>query len=301
MRDTARAEEYRRWHRLQVTTQDVDPVYPVLWELGTTMECDDLAWLVLLHVAYYHLGSALRASELLPWDKAAEEPELEGELLSLPCATERRGHRGSGKLRRHLDSVIGEALRAGGPWRLLTNLPDHSETPWADLNERLMRITGNGRWAAYKSAEMAQKVLGLDIAVADAAHAHSSGPRKGLADVLGPVPLGNDPATIVLLDQVTSDLAGYLGESDIGYVETTLCDFHSLVDGHYYLGHDIDQMQDQLRTVDSGLTSDLTSLAFEAREACLPHEYLGELNGWTGVQKPRKSWYADKGIIAERS
>ena len=32
----------------------------------------------------------------------------------------------------------------------------------------------------------------------------------------------------------------------IEQVETILCDFHALAEGRYYVGHDIDQMQEQL-------------------------------------------------------
>ena len=35
-----------------------------------------------------------------------------------------------------------------------------------------------------------------------------------------------------------------LGETDVALVETSLCDFNSLVGGRYYLGHDIDAMLD---------------------------------------------------------
>ncbi|MGH8921209.1 MAG: hypothetical protein ACRDZY_13105, partial [Acidimicrobiales bacterium] len=53
--------DYVRWHHLQVATRDVDPTYPVLAGVvrRLALGADAAAWLVLLHVAYYHLGSAL--------------------------------------------------------------------------------------------------------------------------------------------------------------------------------------------------------------------------------------------------
>lgn len=291
VKGASRPETYRRWHWMQRETQDIDPVYPVLRELTLNWSPDDRAWLVLLYVAYYHLGSALKAIELVPDPQSVPDPhEVPDELLSLPCATERRGHRTKPRLAAHLDAIAAEALKYG-PAGVLQRGND-----WSALVEYLTTIRGNGRWASYKTAELAQKVCGRDIEVTDAAHAYSSGPRKGLADVLGPTPAGNDPATVALLDKATEELAAYLHEPDLGYVETSLCDFHSLVEGHYYLGHDIDQMQDQLNAVPSRLTAS----AFRARVRALPVEYLGERHDWHGVDKGRCGIYARRGEIVTR-
>lgn len=291
-RGSSRPETYRRWHWMQRETHDIDPVYPVLRQLTGRWSPDDRAWLILLYVAYYHLGSALKAIELVPDPAHLPDPhDMADELLSLPCATERRGHRNRVKLAAHLDAIAAEALKYR-PSGVLNQGND-----WNALVEYLTTIRGNGRWASYKLAELAQKVTHREIEVTDAAHAYSSGPRKGLADVLGPVPPGNDPATVALLDKATEELAAYVHEDDLGYVETSLCDFHSLVSGRYYLGHDIDQMQDQLNAVPSALTAS----AFHARKLVLPKEYLGELQGWGGVDKGRCGVYARRGEIVTRS
>lgn len=289
MSPTRRLGDYTRWHRLQVATGDIDPVYPVLRELvrAVGLERDGAAWLVLLHVTYYHLGSALAAFAARPTPGPPAR-----RLLRLPTGVERRGHRDQRQMERHWHGLLELFAIHGGPYGWLTA----AGNDWNQLNAHIARAVGNGRWAAYKTAELAQKVLGVSTVVADAGHRNSSGPRHGL-DLLYPgLPRGNAQADIAVLDGVTSELAGRLGEVDIGQVETSLCDFASLVKGGYYLGHDIDAMQAQLMAVPSALTGE----AFTARARTLPGAYLGEHRGREGVDRARKRIYLERGVIAVR-
>lgn len=283
---TPMVETYRRWHWMQRDTQDIDPVYPVLRELTRSWTHEERAWLVLLHVGYYHLGSALRAFDAYP----APDRGLVTKVGRLPCATERRGHRNPIALARHWLSVLDAIEHWGSAYALLC------APSWAELTDRLTGIHGNGRWAAYKAAEMAQKVLDVPVTVPDAAHADSSGPRKGLSLVLGPQPVDNSVDTIRQLDTLTTELAHDLRETDLGYVETSLCDFHSLAEGRYYLGHDIDQMLGQLYEVPTISTSP----ALLARRHSLPDAYLGEVHGWRGIWPDRRQVFARSGYIMER-
>ncbi|WP_041939201.1 MULTISPECIES: ADDT family thymidine hypermodification transferase [Frankia] len=280
---------YWRWHQLQVTTRDIDPVYPVLRHVirAAGLDRDQAVWLVVLHVAYYQLGSALAA-----WGAQPVPGGPRPGLLTLPTGTERRAHRDVRQFARHWAGLLGAFDRHGGPAGWL----DAGGADWRRLNEHVAQVEGNGRWAAYKTAELAQKVLDVPTVVADAGHAHSTGPRRGLALLYPRLPAGNRPVDIQVLDRYTRRLARRLGEADIGQVETSLCDLHSLTRGHYYLGHDIDAMQQQLTRV----PSDLTAAAFAARAARLPAAYLGERGGWSGVDRERKRVYARQGIICTR-
>jgi hypothetical protein len=291
-----RVEEYRRWHWLQRETQDIDPVYPVLRHFMVHGEVDNdaRAWLIFLHVAYYHLGSAAVA-----WDLTERSPEkIMGAsifgLRPLPCATERRGHRDRAAMSAHFRSLLDTIDHYGGPYALLC------APSWAELTERVMSVHGNGRWAAYKTCELAQKVLGIAIVPPDAAHESSTGPRQGLSDVLGPQPGGNLRAVIGELNRRTARLAARIGETDLGYVETSLCDYHSLINGRYYLGHDIDQMLEQLYVNNVGQLATIMEL-LQSRLEVLPVTYLGEMTGRMGPDKDRKHVYARTGQILERS
>lgn len=283
-----RLADYRRWHRLQVASGDIDPAYPVLRILGDALGPEEAGWLVLRHVAYYHLGSALRSY--------CESPgaALPDRLLKLRTGTERRAHRDVRQFRRHWDDLAVTIDRYGGVVSWLTPTAVGVEG-WRELSDRITAVRGNGRWAAYKLAELAQKVLGAKIDAPDAGHADSTGPRKGLA-LLRPIPSGNSPKEIALLNRITTVLAQHVGEADVAQVETSLCDFHSGFHGRYYIGRDIDEQQEHL----IAMPSDLTPAAYAARAASFPLRFLGEVNGWNGVDKPRCRVYRDRGEIVER-
>ena len=84
-------QDYLRWHPLQVGTGDIDPAYPVLRMVGDGLGGGDtLGWLVLRHVAFYQLGSALRSMQDAPG------PGLPDALLKLPTGTERQATATSG-------------------------------------------------------------------------------------------------------------------------------------------------------------------------------------------------------------
>lgn len=289
-------EDYLAWHKAEVACGDIDPVYPVLRNVAETWGLDEeaRAWLVFSHVVWYHTGSTFagfrRASSPTELPRDGEGLWRSG-LLELPCETERRGHRPKQPLINHLLGL--RAAMPDGAWTWAQEAISAASSPtegWVQLNDALVGLVGNGRWAAYKTAEMLQKVCDLPVAAADAGHKHSSGPRKGLALLHPNIPAFNDPLSIVELDLMTEELALELDEPDIAQVETSLCDFNSLAKGRYYLGHDIDSMQHALLSV-SGSPIE----AWEAREAVFDQKYLGEFGGWQGVRKDLNRRYVRTG------
>lgn len=283
-------DDYARFHKLALETWDVDPTYPVLNhiadELGLSLE--DRIRLVMRFVAYYHIGSGLAA--------------FTGQGPVLPCATERRGHRDNRKLVRHLNALEEVEVQPGGWEKYFRQALDGSlgrRQGWAHLQVLLLDIWGNGRWAAYKTAEVLWKVCGFPVEATDMGHAFSSGPRQGLA-LLAKVPAGNSKADVQELDEISERICARLRSeslvASVEEVETTLCDFHALHAGRYYVGHDIDQMLRQLLDVQSSLTA----TALRARMYTLPHAYLGEIHGWTGPDVGRKQIYRKTGRVVER-
>lgn len=289
-------DDYTEFHRLMVLSGDLDPVYPVYRQMArehiTGMK--RRIWFVFAHAAYYHAGSALAAFSATNGLEDAGTSRLD-----LPCGTERRGHRSPAALSAHLNDIArrsGEIL--GWCDETLLKSP---EDGWDYLTERLATIHGNGRWAAYKTAEMLQNICRLPVRAPDMGHAHSSGPRKGLALLYeDDLPAGNDRASVKHLDSLSREVVAHLRhahlDADPATAETSLCDFHSLTEGRYYVGRDIDAMQAQLSAVPSALTQS----AFLARYSALPHGYLGELNGREGVDTARNRIYRDTGKIVER-
>lgn len=242
--------DYVTFHRMELASGDVDPVYRVLQRMNPTMNGREMALLSFLHVAYYDFGSALRAWGVLG---GRADPKMVDRLVSFPCGTERRGMRDPKQLHMHLTHLLDIDQTFDGLDRWAIKFPTYGE-----LSGALQSIYGNGRWAAYKTTELLSWSMRPYWHQAghwepiDMGHAHSSGPRHGLQLLwAGPLPYGHDAAAVRKLDEVSSQLVRYLnGEgarASMATAETTLCDFNSLVKGRYYPGHDIHQLGDQLR------------------------------------------------------
>lgn len=290
-------EDYARFHELSLQTRDVDPVYPVLRRVLEIEGVEPSSHLGLLlsvcHLTWYHIGSALRAWNLMVNQSAGAET-LVGQKL--PCATERRGNRDPKQLRNNLDGW----LNAGDLAEYFAGLSSEPQMAWSEAMLRIERIHGNGRWASYKLAEILMKVNDFKLEPWHMGHANSSGPRHGLDLLFPSLPTGNSEIDVKVLDYVSNELIKGLRKrglpAPVEETETTLCDFHSLHRGRYYVGNDIDQMLEQLLAQPNGLTD----AAFQARYDTLPHAYLGELGGWNRVDPLRQKAYAKTGEILVR-
>lgn len=297
--------DYARFHQIQIANRDVDPVYPVLREVGEICgwSAEERVRAVFLHVAYYDLGSCLAALDRQrgAFLRAFTEP-----VPGLRCGTERRRHRMGNNLAEHLTDlhIIARNCEGLNAW-LRTGLEDDDPTGnWRIVTDRLLEVAGNGRWAAYKTCEMLAQVCGMPLAAPDMGHANSSGPRTGLG-LLYPEAqelIGNKLETVQELNALSDELVNGLrargAEASLETAETTLCDFHSLCEGRYYPGLDIDVMQEQLHRAE--LSTGMLTAAVQARRKVLPAAYLGELDNRIGPERARKRVYRMTGEIVER-
>lgn len=295
--------DYLKFHQIQLANRDVDPVYPVLKRIGELegWTQEERVRSVFVHVAYYDLGSCLAAlSRDAPFLRAFTDP-----VPKLTCGTERRRNRMGDNLQVHLDHLAHIAYRYDGlsNW-ISVKLGDDPLENWRQVAGHLMKVDGNGRWAAFKTCEMLAEVCGYPLEAPDMGHANSTGPRDGM-DLLFPEArtlIGNRGDVIAKLDELSLILVDTLGQmgaqATLATAETTLCDFHSLYAGRYYPGLDIDEMQKQLDR--APLSLDMREVAAMARREELPAAYVGELNGRTGVDTARKRVYHLTGEILER-
>ena len=296
--------EFARWH---LASGDVDPAYPVLRRLLPDGDEQALRF-VFLYVAYYNLPSALGA-----WSRGVftEPGRLPDETVAkFPTGTERRGHRSPETLIAHLADLAKIAEQHGGlvPW-LREAFPSGGLSEganWRSIQTDLRTVRGNGRWAAYKTGEILGTVLGWRLEPTDAGHDFSTGPRKGLADCYPETAhlSGFQPHVVSALDTHTRDLARWFVDKvgahvPVEQVETILCDWHSVVNGGYYVGHDIDLMLEQInRAVERGvIDSETADRLLEIRAREFDHRWLGEIKGWDGVRRPLKRYYREHQII----
>lgn len=306
-----RWRDYLRFSNQMLKTSDIDPVYPVLHELNlrTPAQYSEQAlWLSFLYVAWYNLPVGLTAYSKHPEPSEKILPKIDN---SWPTGIERRANRG-GKVVFHIDSYLKAVNEYGNQHDYYTadmNMDATTEKElhenWRIVNQRLQLLYLNGRWAAYKHCEILRRVHGLPVLAPDMGNAFSSGPRAGLALFYGEIE-GNSPAVIAQLDEQALDLqfrmAGSGVEVDIEELETLMCNWKSLVNGKYYIGHDIDELLEQMHTGEErGWLSTINSaLLQKARADSLPNEYLGEIRGWHGVDKKRMKAYKERGKLLIR-
>lgn len=279
-----------------IRSQDIDPLYPVLQWLEKDMEPEQALWFTFLYLTYYNLASGTRAFELL------ETPqEFPAQFERLRIATERRNLNGN-KVRPHVDDYVGRCRTAGSQTAFL-------QQGWGDdpvANYEAFWVTAqqvyqNGRWAAFKWAEILKKVHGWNLAAPDMRMEFCSGPKAGLNLLYGLE--GRWDSNVEVLNYYSKDLRQQSAREglivpDWETLETVLCNFHSLREGRYYIGHDIDELQE---TIDhSSLNPHTKAWLYAARAKVLPHEYLGEIQNWFGVDKSANRIYRDAGIVYAR-
>lgn len=288
---------YATFHAESVASNEIDDVYPVFREFGKILELDpdEGVWLTFLYVAYYNVNSTLQVFE------HNRRPAIPSpDQLRLPTGIERRGHRVPERLWKHIAAIVSIDESNGLRRWIESYVTDDPIESWNKVTEALESIPGNGRWASYKTAEMLWKINGLPLQAPDMGHAHSTGPRQGLALLYEDLPAGNGREDVARLDQISLDLLGRLKalgvDAKIEEAETSLCDLHALHSGHYYMGMDIDAMLENLLRCPSPLREQM----FEARRRAIPSHYLGELNGWTGVDKARRRVFKDTGQLLIR-
>lgn len=291
--------EFGRWH---VESRDIDPVYPVLRDFCDRRDIDveGRLWLVFCYVAFYDLPSGLTIWERTGTPEKLDSVEIADACDRLPKATERRGHRRPGFAYRHLQSVAAFGRAYGSLSALVCRgFVGDPERDWLRLQDTLMEIHGNGRWAAYKSGELMMEVAGIKVRPTDAGNAWSSGPRKGLALLFDPVD-GNGANAIAQLDaQVDATTVAFADagmDLPVEQVETILCDFASLEAGRFYVGHDIDHLQHQIDHAPE-LSDESRADLRAARARTIDGRWRGEVAGWDGPRKDLNRLYRDTGTI----
>lgn len=257
-------EDFFRFSALQLDSGDIDPAYPLLSAFLTGRELETSLWALALFVAHYHLGSFETAFAMTESDWARPLPPL-------PTGVERRGFRGaSAKLSAHL-----AAVRQHRPLALW--LSDALPHGWDAVRSQYELLPFCGPWSSYKWADLLANVLSLPLVATSIGE--TGGPVETMARFPGATPAG-------LLAEGRARGVAFRG---LDQVETCLCDFGSLLKGHYYPGHDIDQMMSQLGPA---------SAFWRLRRATFRPEHLGEIGGWSGIRKGLLRRYADSGGLA---
>lgn len=285
-------DDFLEFARLQKQACDIDPLYPVLKYIFEKwygdLDSASALWAVMVYVAYYNAPSALTVLHSLP---AYAVPR--GDAAKLPTGIERRGLRGGTPLTRHLAEVYYQGEFYGDLKRWLQegwarNIP---QDDWDATRRQAMLAWGNGRWATYKLAEVLQKVLGWPIQAGDMGMDGASGPKQGLQMLFG----HNRRDGYTWKTSEFEAQGRWLWhraalqegiEVDLAEIETCLCDYHGMMIGRYFVGHDVGLLYEDTHKLEDGPTR---RVIIEAAEAVLPAPY------WRPIEPKRRSVYTKTG------
>lgn len=273
-------DSFVAFSKAQLHSGDIDPAYPVLKEVYRRRgySPDQALWHTLLYVTWYNLGSAERAFGQYP-----DPPKSLDEPLVLPTGTERRSFRGNDLARSHLNSLLDLSKPHGSLIAWLRKASEKTgEEGWDGVRSEFQRVKYAGPWSSYKLADLLAHVHDFPITASDLG-------IGGASETAGPIPgmvilTGYDWKKCATDISVQRELLAHSRSrgvpfSGLDQLETCLCDFNSLSKGRYYVGHDIDQQMEHLRSASAA--EDF----WTARRKAFPARYLGEANGWFGVRK----------------
>lgn len=268
-------EQFVTFCKMQLVTEDYDAHLPFLRHMARDLTLEESLWLGILYMAYYSEASAWVAFSD-PEVRARQKPPP----LDLPITVQRRNLYG-GKIAKHFADLM--AIPSLTEWV-------GSANNWSELLEVVNTIWGNGRWACYTSSELLAFMAHLPIEPDTFEILGSSGPRQGL-EALGL------PAT----EAGAARALGWLEDSGVeigkmSVLESLLCDWAGMMKGTFYSGRNIDRQQGRLLDVEKLKGADLTVL-WEARKAVFPAWSLGEIGGWTGIDRERLRFYRDKRLL----
>ncbi len=266
--------------KAQLESGDIDPAYPILKRALEGLPREQQLWRLFLFVTYYHLGSAETA-----W---TQYPNQISTLPVLPTGVERRGMRGNQeRLNKWAKSLCERTESYAGFEMWINSTAAHSG--WDGIRSQFEKLNGAGPWASYKWADLLKNVLGYPIIATDIGS--EGGPIPGLKRLVGEADWFLTSPTAHALRVYKIALGEGIPFQGLDQFETALCDFNSMSKGHYYVGADIDAMMTQLNP---------GSPMWLFRRGSFDAKWLGEVGGWTGVQKDRLKVYAETGEVVLR-
>lgn len=290
----------------QFATADFDAVHPTHLYLIERFKLDreQAVWLVMLYMGFYNEGSAWAAF-------SQSDPFTVPPVFRIE--RNRRNLYG-GRVRDHFQALADGARAYGSGYEFLTQEFDDDSPAenWRRLLGTLRGVYGNGRWAAFTTADHLHKVCKLPVRPTDIENAGSSGPADGLRRAFGLTASSTLDAKDdlehlnELAEQALDAILTYVdvkvpylddGHVDMGMVESVLCDWSGLARGSYYSGRNIDRMQARIVDVMTSFNIGKLDVLWEAREAVFDRRHLGEFNGWAGIDTDRLKHYARTGEV----
>jgi len=236
---------YRKFGQHLLETGDLDPVYIMLVESGLHRDPPRLQRWCLAYWCFYHVGVASRIAEASP--RQFYRLMKQADRQRWPRGAERRHFRG-----RTSANGIDCLHKFGSPEKVVEYMLE--PCTFSGITERVKEFSGFGPWIAFKIADMAHSVFGLDVDYSDCTLGIYKDPRQGAALILhgdwrAPI---TDKELQRVVNKLQRQFKNYLAppfyKRPVGVmeVETILCKYKSHYKGRYPLFKDSREIYEAL-------------------------------------------------------
>jgi len=284
--------DFARFGRAMILSGDIDPQFWILRYMYKELKLDHntALWFTCLYLLYYHLGSAVQAWERYPKPNIIRKKEWN---YDLPYFKQRRCFRGNEYARDQINTIVKVSDGDLAAW--VDNLVDDGgEEGWTRVREAASELPYHGPWSSYKLCDMIKFVHNYDISAPDIGTkpGATAGPIAGLNSLTGLdwKECANNNQLHRDLLRMTIDLGAPVNGLD--QLESMLCDYQSLINGKYYVGHDIDRDQAQLEL--ERIRNPILDILWEARQQIFDERLLGEIGGWSEVRSHLNGVYKNR-------
>ena len=289
---TKELRDFARFGRAMILNGDIDPQFWILRYMYKKLELDrnTALWWTCIYLLYYHLGSAVQAWKRYPELDIIRKKDWSRDL---PYFKQRRCFRGNEHARNQINTIVKVSDGDLATW--IDNLVgDGGELGWTRVRKAMSELPYHGPWSSYKFCDMMKFVHSYPITAPDIGTkpGATAGPIAGLNSLTGLdwKKCVNDNQLHRDLLQMTVDLGAPVNGLD--QLESMLCDYQSLINGRYYVGHDIDRDQVQLEL--ERRRNSVLDILWEARLHIFDERLLGELGGWSEVRSHLNKVYKDR-------
>ena len=289
---TKELRNFARFGRAMILSGDIDPQFPVLRSLYNTLELDrnTALWFTCIYLLYYHLGSAVQAWKQYPKPDIIRKKEWN---YDLPYFKQRRCFRGNEYARDQINTLV--TLSNGDLVSWIDNLVSNNrEKSWTRIREAVSELPYHGPWSSYKFCDMMKFVHSYPITAPNIGTkpGATAGPIAGLNSLTGLdwKECANDSQLHLDLLQMVIDRGAPVNGLD--QLESMLCDYQSLINGKYYVGHDIDRDQAQLEL--ERIRNPVLDILWGARYHIFDKRLLGEIGGWSEVRSHLNGVYKNR-------
>lgn len=274
-------DDFIVFSKKQLESGDIDPMYPVLESVFNQRKYDEeqKLWYLFLYTTFYHVGSAEIIFERFPKLCFINKKDVE----PMPTGIERRGFRGNTNW---VDTIDDLSYSYSSMVDFISPIHRNGMPGWKGMRVQFETLRNNGPWSSYKFADLLAHVMHYDIEADDLGNNPAV---LGCAETLTGIGRKTIERTVSFQNELfQKSLDAGIKFSGLDQLETCLCDFHSVLNGHYYVGHDIDMNMKQIPD----------KMEFwKAREESFESKYLGEKNAWSGERRELKRRYLETGEI----